>query len=161
MADEKAESGEAEEKPKKSGKKGLLIGLIGALIAGGGGFFATYTGALASLSGGESHATVEIDHSFSYVALDPLVVSLGSQANARHLKFTATLEVPVEHLEEVEMLKPRVIDALNTFLRAVDESELAKPSSMLKLRAQMLRRVQVVTGEGRIRDLLVLEFILN
>ena len=160
MADENADSGDADEKPKKSGKIGLIMGLVGALVAGGGGFFATYSGMLGGSSGDESHAAA-VDHSFSYVALDPLVISLGDQANARHLKFSGTLEVPNEHLEEVEMLKPRVVDALNTFLRAVDEGELAKPSSMLKLRAQMLRRVQVVTGEGRIRDLLVLEFILN
>ena len=161
MADKNADSGEVGEAPKKSGKIGLIIGLVGALIAGGGGFFATYSGILGGTSSGESHATKEVDHSFSYVALDPLIISLGANAHAQHLKFSGTLEVPNEHLEEVEMLKPRVIDALNTFLRAVDEAELEKPSSMLKLRAQMLRRVQVVTGEGRIRDLLVLEFILN
>lgn len=161
MAGENADGEETAETPKKSGKKGLIMGLVGALVAGGGGFYATYSGAVASLSGGESHAATDIDHSFAYVTLDPLVISLGPNANARHLKFSGSLEVPVEHVEEVEMLKPRVVDALNTFLRAVDEDELARPSSMLKLRAQMLRRVQVVTGEGRIRDLLVLEFILN
>jgi flagellar FliL protein len=32
---------------------------------------------------------------------------------------------------------------------------------MLRMRAQMLRRVQVVTGEGLVRDLLVSEFILR
>jgi flagellar FliL protein len=29
------------------------------------------------------------------------------------------------------------------------------------LRAQMLRRVQIVAGEGRIRDLLIMEFVLS
>jgi len=32
---------------------------------------------------------------------------------------------------------------------------------LLRLRSQMLRRVQVVTGEGRVRDLLIMEFVLN
>jgi flagellar FliL protein len=32
---------------------------------------------------------------------------------------------------------------------------------MARLRAQMLRRIQVVTGEGRVRDLLITEFVLN
>ncbi len=39
--------------------------------------------------------------------------------------------------------------------------DLENPAAIQRLRAQMLRRVQVVTGEGRVRDLLVTEFILN
>ena len=56
---------------------------------------------------------------------------------------------------------PRVLDTLNTYLRAVDVADLENPAALAKLRAQMLRRVQVVTGEGRVRDLLVTEFVLN
>jgi flagellar FliL protein len=32
---------------------------------------------------------------------------------------------------------------------------------MTRLRAQMLRRIQVVTGEGRVRDLLITRFVLQ
>ena len=56
---------------------------------------------------------------------------------------------------------PRVLDVLNTYLRAVEVRDLEQPSSAARLRAQMLRRVQVVTGEGRVRDLLVTEFVMN
>ncbi|MEL7416552.1 MAG: flagellar basal body-associated FliL family protein, partial [Pseudomonadota bacterium] len=58
-------------------------------------------------------------------------------------------------------LKPRISDVLNTYLRAVSLDELENPAAMLRLRAQMLRRIQLVTGEGRVRDLLISEFILN
>ena len=56
---------------------------------------------------------------------------------------------------------PRIVDVLNTYLRAVEVRDLEEPAAMARLRAQMLRRVQVVTGEGRVRDLLVTEFVLN
>ena len=56
---------------------------------------------------------------------------------------------------------PRVLDVLNTYLRAVEVRDLEEPSSLVKLRAQMLRRVQVVTGEGKVRDLLITEFVLG
>ena len=56
---------------------------------------------------------------------------------------------------------PRVLDVLNSYLRAVEVSDLEDPSALVRLRAQMLRRVQIVTGEGRVRDLLVTEFVLN
>lgn len=58
-------------------------------------------------------------------------------------------------------LLPRVVDTLNTYLRAVDVADLAAPAMAVKIRAQMLRRVQIVTGEGRVRDLLISEFVLN
>ena len=49
---------------------------------------------------------------------------------------------------------PRILDVLNSYLRAVELADLEDPSAMVRLRAQMLRRVQIVTGEGRVRDLL-------
>lgn len=162
MADEEAVESEEAEAPKKSGKKGLILGFVGMLVAGGGGFYATYSGALDSMMSGESKPVADEDAlGITYITLDPLVISLDPGAHASHLKFIGSLEVPIEYAEEVDMLRPRVTDALNTFLRAVDPAELARTSSMTRLRAQMLRRVQVVTGEGRIRDLLVLEFVLN
>ena len=59
------------------------------------------------------------------------------------------------------MLMPRILDVLNGYLRAVEVSQLDDPTALIRLRAQMLRRVQIVTGEGRVRDLLVTEFVLN
>jgi len=46
-----------EEAPKKRSKKPLLIGLVLALVLGGGGFYATFSGLI--LGGGEDHASEE------------------------------------------------------------------------------------------------------
>ena len=46
-------------------------------------------------------------------------------------------------------------------VRAIDVAEIEDPGALVKMRAQMLRRVQIVSGEGRVRDLLVTEFVLN
>jgi flagellar FliL protein len=50
---------------------------------------------------------------------------------------------------------------LNTYLRALSIADLEESTALVRLRAQMLRRVQIVTGEGRINDLLIMEFVLN
>lgn len=50
---------------------------------------------------------------------------------------------------------------LNGYLRAIAVSEIEDPAGLVRLRAQLLRRIQIVTGEGRVRDLLVTEFVLN
>lgn len=97
----------------------------------------------------------------TFVALDPLTISLGKFASSRHLRFQGYLEVEMAVAVEVERLSPRILDVLNTYLRAVSESELEDPASMNRLRAQMLRRVQVVVGEENVRDLLITEFVLN
>lgn len=156
---------EEEEPQESNGKTGLLIGLVAALALGGGGFFATYSGLIGG-SPTESHAEEPVSDvaqhpDIAFVALDPLVVSLGRGATNRHLRFSAQLEVNGDKAAEVEMLTPRVLDVLNGYLRAVDARDIETPSSLGRLRAQMLRRVQVVTGEGRVRDLLITEFVLN
>ena len=59
------------------------------------------------------------------------------------------------------LLLPRIVDVMNGYLRALDAAELENPAALVRLRAQMLRRIQIVTGEGRVRDLLITEFVLN
>jgi flagellar FliL protein len=167
-------------KPKR--KLGMLLGLVGALALGGGGFYAVYAGlvdpaGLTGLVGGggghgggghgedAGHGTAEggvsVHGDVAFVAMDPIMISLPPGASARHLRFAGQLEVAPEHAAEVAGLMPRVLDVLNTYLRAVEVRDLEEPAALARLRAQMLRRIQVVTGEGRVRDLLVAEFVLN
>ena len=158
-----AEAVDAPEGPAGRGKgKGLTLGLALAALLGGGGFYAVRAGLVdpaALLGGGEGHAAPAAEVAF--VALEPIMTTLPPGASARALRFTGQLEVDPAHAAEVAALKPRVLDTLGTYLRAVDVADLENPAAVQRLRAQMLRRVQVVTGEGRVRDLLVTEFILN
>lgn len=150
--------------PKKGSKLPLILGIVLALAGGGGGFMAVQTGMIGGSSDDvESPAEFEVEAmpSLAFVALDPLVVNMPPNAQARHLRFTAQLEVDPDYTAEVEALKPRVMDVLNGYLRAVEVAELEDPTGLIRMRAQMLRRVQVVVGEGRVKDLLIMEFVLN
>lgn len=161
---------EPEEKPKRS-KMPLILGLVLALAGGGGGFFAVSKGLIGGGSAAheetaaDSHgaATPEkgaaMPEPVAFVPLEPMVISLsGTQ---KFLRFTAQLEVAPAAQAEVTAIIPRIVDVLNGYLRAVDTSELADPAALMRLRAQMLRRVQVVTGTEKVRDLLIMEFVLN
>lgn len=155
---------DAETTVEKKSKKPILIGLILALSGGGGGFYATWSGMLLGPESAakDTHEEVtETGPETAFVSLDQLVISLDNTTRAKHLLFRAALEVPKSYSDEVEALLPRVIDVLNTYLRALDASDLEDSSALTRLRAQMLRRVQVVAGQGRINDLLVMEFVLN
>lgn len=159
--------------PVKTSKAPLIIGLLLALVGAGGGFFAVYSG---MILGGESAAPeaaepaveaasgvpqVAVPGDISFVPVDPMTISLGPGSSARHLIFRAELEVATAHETSVRKVMPRIVDVLNSYLRAVEPGDLADPSALVRLRGQMLRRVQIVTGPGAVRDLLVMEFVLN
>ncbi len=148
---------------KKRSKLPLLVGLVLALVLGGGGFYATWSG---MILGEDTHAaeaeeTVGPLTGIAFVPLETMVVSLGPDAGSRHLRFTAQVEVVDTAAADVTLLKPRILDVLNSYLRAIDTAAIEDPSAMAKLRSQMLRRIQIVTGENRVRDLQITEFVLN
>lgn len=164
-----AEADTPEEAPKKASKLPLILGLVMALVGAGGGFFAVQSGMIGG--GGtdmaetakEEPADEKAEESvkLAFVALDPLVISLPKSGGRDHLRFAAQLEVAPDYVSAVEAIKPRIVDVLNSYLRAVDLAELEDPAALMRLRAQMLRRVQIVAGDDKINDLLIMEFVLS
>lgn len=164
MADTIADAGGA---PVKSSKMPLILGLFLALVAAGGSFYLVQTRQILSAesqgwnsperSGGDLRAMPDI----AYVPIESLVISLGDGMSGKHLRFRAELEVAPKHRTEVEKLMPRIVDVLNSYLRALEIEDLTNKAALTRLRAQMLRRLQVVTGNGRINDLLIMEFVMN
>jgi flagellar FliL protein len=151
-----------EEAPKKRSKKPLLVGVLLALLLGGAGFYATRSGLILGEAGPSGHESAPGPlQGIAFVPLDTMVVSLGPDSGSEHLRFTGQVEVVESAEADVTLLKPRILDVLNSYLRAIDTASIEDPQAMARLRAQMLRRVQVVTGEGRVRDLLITEFVLN
>lgn len=151
---------------KKSAKSLIFISLVLALVGAGGGFYVTYEQLILSddkeMSGTSEKPTsnVQLPDDLGFVALDPLIVSLGQNTDL-NLRFRAQLEIREDHRAEVEKLLPRIMDVLNSYLRAVDVKDIQEVSSLIRLRSQMLRRIQVVAGVDRIQDLLVMEFVVN
>ncbi len=152
------------EAPKKKSKQPLLTGVLLLILCGAGGFFLTYSGLLGGGEAKNESSAAEGEKApadIAFVPIQPLVVSLGPEAGGRFLHFTAQLEVEKAATEEVTLLLPRVVDVLNGYLRAVDTQELSDRNALVRLRAQMLRRVQLVAGGQKVRDLLISEFVIN
>lgn len=169
---------EAEEPPKKKSKL-LLLALVGALALGGGSFYGVYSGLIplpfggGGLEGTDGEATASKGSKGkpekgrdkmalpAFVPVETLLVSLAPDANARHLRISLQIEADPAQASVLTELQPRIVDVLNTFLRAVDTETFEQPRSMARLRAQMLRRVQLVSPPGSVRDVLIQEFVLN
>ncbi len=157
---------EAQEAPSSTGKRPrlarLVLAVALALVLAAGGFYVTWSGILFghdAAGGGEADAAPLPD--IGFVPIDPVVISLPTTARSTHLRFTAQLEVAAKYRADVTLLLPRIVDILNGYLRAIDVAELEDPTALVRIRSQLLRRIQLVTGDGRVRDLLVTEFVLN
>ena len=168
---------EGEEEPPKKKSKAMLFGLIGAVLLGGGAFYGVYSGMI-PLPFGEDPPKEEQAHAeeaegetdefknpatadAAFVPMQEMVISLGPDSRARHLKVSVSIEVEPGAEEGVSKISPRIADVLNTYLRAVDERDLESPRAMMRMRAQMLRRVRLVSPPGTVRDVLIQEFVLN
>lgn len=146
---------------KRRGGRPILIGAVLALLLGGGGFYAAWSGLLPDLPGRAPADGAAPVADVGFVPIDPLLINLAPSASGRHLRFGAQIEVASGREGAVARLMPRILDVLNGYLRAVAVQDLEDPAALIRLRAQMLRRIQVVVGEGLVRDLLVTEFVLN
>lgn len=151
-----------EAQPKR-GKRPILIGGLLALLLGGAGFYAAISGLIPGMAPGNEHGGDRPAPlaPIAFVSVPPLIVSLGDAAAQRHLRFVSQLEIDPAHASEVETLLPRIADVMNGYLRAVDSATLEDKAALVRIRAQLLRRIQLVSGEGRVRDLLITEFVLN
>lgn len=158
------ESNTGDPPPPRRSKLPLILGLVLMPALAGGGFYATYSGLVLAPQDKDAAAggaAVEQLPDIAFVPIDPMVVALGADRGGRYLHFTGQIEVAKAHEAEARLILPRIMDVLNGYLRAVAVSELEDPVALVRLRAQMLRRVQMVSGEGRVRDLLVTEFVIN
>lgn len=160
-----------DEEPGESQRKGsripLILGLFLAAAGGGGGYYATSSGlifassdshsAKSAASGSETSMFSDI----AFVEVDPITVSMRSGGSSRHLRFRAQLEVKKSAEADVRILLPRVVDVLNSYLSAIELADIEDASALARVRSQMLRRVQVVLGDARVNDLLIMEFVVT
>lgn len=165
MTDATAEQAEV---PEKSGKKGVIIGVVLALVGAAGGYFLTTSGMLPIGGKPAANAALEKDvgkavealPQVGFIDLPPVIISVNA-GDSRHLKFHAQLEVNTDYIADVEKMTPRIMDVLNGYLRALEVSDLEDSLALMRIRGHLLRRIEIVVGEGRVRDVLVMEFVLN
>ena len=134
-----ADEDTAEEKPAKGGALGLVLGLVLAVAGGAGAFFFFYGGLSSDAETGEDKPYATNPEPAHFVLLDPIVIPLGHSSTNRKLRFQGHLEILESQISRIKALSPRILDVLNTYLR----------------------RIQVVTDETAVRDLLITEFIIN
>lgn len=154
----------------KSRKTPLMLGLFLAVAMGIGGYFTIKSGLLPGTgkkaAASEKEPTAYDSHAPSakdvaFVAIPEVTISLGSEYANQHLFFLANIEVPKKYAKEVTHLTPRILDVFNSYLRAISPADIEAPNALFTIRAHLLRRVQIIVGNDKINDLLVLKFVLQ
>lgn len=168
MSDEEENEATEEAPSKPSALKILIPAAISAVVLGGvaAGVAFVMSGPeeeCVAMDAGAAHAKMETKNyeDVAFVNLEPLVISLGPNANSEYLKISVTLETTSDNKKHVEHFIPKFRDVLNTYLRAVDERDIAEPAAMIRLRAQMLRRIQLVAPGDVVQNILITDFVLN
>lgn len=130
------------------------------VLLGAGGFLAGYSGnVLPWHSDGATARDLGTEHVF--VSLAPVIVNLGSLGSGRHLRLTAEIEVTPTARGAVKRLEPRIRDVMNGYLRALDPAQIEAAGALVRIRLHLLRRIEMIVGPDRVRDLLITEFVVN
>lgn len=152
--------------PKKGGFIGAFVTLIALGAASFGTVFMLPGNESAPEAGyeeyaGHDEAQVKLDltEDTSYVELSPLTISL--QDNARILKIGITLETLAGEEEYIDPNDPKIRDAFMGYLRALRLDQIEDAAFMAQMRAQLLRRAQLILGAENVRGILITDFLVR
>lgn len=149
---------------KRGAKVLIALAILAALGAGTAGFALAWFGRI-PFSGHSDHAAAGSAHlplpDIAFVPIDAVTIPLGEAGGHQMLRLGAQLEVAPAQATNVAHLMPRILDVINTYLRAVDVAELEDRAALVRIRAHLLRRIKIVTGDDGVHDMLITEFLLN
>jgi len=169
-----AAEGEGGGKKKLSGKKLVLfIGLPFLLLLLGGG-----VGAFFLMSGDDEHAEAgahgedgEGEHGeggpgkgkIVFYDLPEMLVNLNSGGKrASYLKITVALELEnAAAVSKLEVIMPRVVHNFQVYLRELRLEDLKGSAGLLRLKEELLIRVQRAAGSIKVNDVLFKEMLVQ
>lgn len=96
-----------------------------------------------------------------FVEFPEMTITLPNGGRTRQLKIRLAAEILGDPaLVTPEVLGPRVYDSLVLYLRTLRDSEMEGALAMDRLRADLHRRLELVLGPGKLRDILVTSFVV-
>lgn len=168
MSDTDIDFDESEEegaKKKLSGKVIVLFIALPAIVLIGGLVGALY--AFGILGGGDEEtemAAVE-EQSAPPVFYDMpefLVNMSTADGPIRYLKMRVSIELPsAEILADIELLMPRVVDGFQVYLRELRPEDLDGSAGVVRMKEELLRRLNLAVEPHQIQDVLFKEIVVQ
>ncbi|MDR2892083.1 MAG: flagellar basal body-associated FliL family protein [Deltaproteobacteria bacterium] len=160
---------------KKKGKKKWIFLLLLLLIIGGGGFGAYKLGFLDGVLGAVSSApeqettaegsttTIETPTSnLRTASLAPFVANLADPLGNRYIRMTLEVEVlSPEVINELKVQNPRIRDAMIMLLSSKTYTELSTQAGKLRLKNEILDRINQVLGGPKVTRVFFTELVVQ
>ncbi|MBW1711688.1 MAG: flagellar basal body-associated FliL family protein [Deltaproteobacteria bacterium] len=176
LADALDEKEEEAKGKKKGGKKKLIMIALMAIVVLGGGFGA-YKFFLAKpdqpavteegqggpeVEGGQAKGQEAGQAEAVVYPLDPFIVNLGDPAGNRYLKIRVALELASAEVQaEVERKIPQIRDGFLLLLTSKNLAQINTTEGKLKLKSELLHRVNQALTKGRATTLYFTEFVVQ
>ncbi len=96
-----------------------------------------------------------------YVQLEPITVSLGADAGAKHLKVTIVLGTPPESNDLTDVQFLRLRDRFLERLRTVDSALIKDPQAMPALKRSLLTQAKETLGQDSVYSVLITDFLMK
>ena len=166
---EKGADGAAGDAPKKRfGKKFLLIAGASALVLvlglGAGAYFFFFSGS------SDDHKTKVAAGAAPLVApqvaffdMPDIVVNIQTAAGTpAYLKLSVSLELDgADEKPGLQALMPRIVDQFQSYLRELRVDDLRGSAGVMRLKEELLRRINVAAAPFSVRDVLLKEMIVQ
>ncbi|MCP5361657.1 MAG: flagellar basal body-associated FliL family protein [Hyphomicrobiales bacterium] len=162
LSEEELAEGGAGGKKKKSKKK-LLAVLVVLVLLGGGGAGAYFMGLIPGLSSSmHSDKQVGIPNIIYYDLAEFLVNLNTSNRASSFLKMSITLELPNDRAKAlVEAKLPRIRDTFQVYLRELRSTDLQGSAGLVRLKEELLLRLNKILETERVTDILFKEIVVQ
>jgi len=150
---------------KLKSKKMLMIALPALLLVVGGGGAGAYF--FLSKQGGHAQAAKEevslTPPKVAFSDMQDILVNIQSgDGTPAYLKLGVSLELENEEQKKaMEPLMPRVTDQFQAYLRELRLDDLKGSAGVMRLKEELLRRVNVAAAPYHVRDVLLKEMIVQ
>jgi len=159
----------ASARKRLSGKKLILFVVLPLLLVVGAGAGLWFSGALAPLmSGGStaepvSAAPEKVAAQTVYWDLPDILVNLRTDGpRPSFLKISIALELErAEDRSAIEKVMPRVTDTFQVYLRELRADQLQGSAGLIRLREELLSRINAAVRPARVKDVLFKEMLIQ
>lgn len=157
--------------PRRKGRL-LLVSLAALLLVGGGGgaawmFVPGVQDAVRKITGGQPAEAEAASAPATpaarpiFVELPEMTLTLPNGGRPRQLRLKLAMEVNGDPAQPPpELMTPRVYDSLVLYLRTLRDGELEGALAMDRLRGDLHRRLDLLLGGGKVRDVLITGFVV-
>ncbi|MGN6515924.1 MAG: flagellar basal body-associated FliL family protein [Rhizomicrobium sp.] len=169
--------GEGAEAPKQGfikkllGNKKMLMmvgggALVLVLAAGGGAYFFLFSGSHDDKGAGKTAQNAHVPivpPQVAFYDMPAMVVNIQSaDGNPAYLKLSVSLELTgADEKAGIQPLMPRVVDQFQGYLRELRVDDLKGSAGVMRLKEELLRRINVATAPFAVKDVLLKEMIVQ